>query len=234
MATLSQQSALAVGAALLTAVCVNPASAAQPALPAINTNNIIVVTNVAYGATNDGVFTNTTAIQNAINAAARGAQTNGLYGGTVKIPAPGIYLCGPLSFSNYVNLQIEAGAVLRMLPLDKYPGGDVSPANFIAGSSLHDIAVTGAGAIDGQGLPWWKDTETNSAAVRPNMINFSTSTRVLIQDVTLSNSPSPFMVVKGKAGNVTIQRVKVYAPSSSATRIPRTIPMPSTWPRPTP
>ena len=36
-------------------------------LPAINTNNIIVVTNAAYGAVGDGVTTNTTAIQNAIN-----------------------------------------------------------------------------------------------------------------------------------------------------------------------
>jgi polygalacturonase len=39
---------------------------------------------------------------------------------------------------------------------------------------------------------------------------------VLIQDVTLSNCPSQFMSIKGKQGNVTIQRVKVYAPSSGA------------------
>src|SRR6266568_3603815 len=42
----------------------------------INTNNVVNVTN--YGAVGDGVFTNTTAIQNAINAATAGVITNGL------------------------------------------------------------------------------------------------------------------------------------------------------------
>ena len=46
-------------------------------------------------------------------------------------------------------------ALLRMLPYDQYPGGIVSPANFINGSSLHDIEISGTGAIDGQGSPWW-------------------------------------------------------------------------------
>jgi len=127
----------------------------------INTNNVINVTH--YGAVNDGMFTNTVAIQSAINQAAKGGLTNGLSGGTVEIPGPGIYLCGPLSMANDVNLQIDAGAVLRMLPIDQYPGADISPPNFISASSLHDIAISGPGAIDGQGLPWWKDSETNAA-----------------------------------------------------------------------
>src|SRR5487761_2793447 len=57
----------------------------------INTNNVIIVTNAAYGAVGDGVATNTTAIQNAINAAAAGGTVNGLSGGTVEIP-PGAFL----------------------------------------------------------------------------------------------------------------------------------------------
>ncbi len=36
----------------------------------INTNNVIVVTDVTYGAVGNGIFTNTTAFQNAIDAAA--------------------------------------------------------------------------------------------------------------------------------------------------------------------
>src|SRR5947208_3300367 len=68
----------------------------------INTNNVKVVTNAAYGAVGDGVFTNTTAIQNAINDATAGGTTNSLIGGTVEIP-PGVYLCGPLTFKKNVN-----------------------------------------------------------------------------------------------------------------------------------
>jgi len=186
------------------------ALAAPPTLPTIppGTNNI-----TAFGAVGDGLTTNTAAIQNAINS----ASSAGI--GTVEIPS-GTFLSGPLTLANNLNLQLDAGATLLMLPFNKYPGGDVSPANFISASSLHDLEVSGFGVIEGQGLPWWKDTETNSAAVRPNMINFSACSRVLIQDVTLSNSPSPFIVVKGKAGNVTIQRVKVYAPSSGASSNP--------------
>ncbi len=192
----------------------NQALAVTPWTLLINTNNIVNVTN--YGAAGDGVFTNTAAIQNAINQAAKGGLTNGGYGGTVKITGPGVYLCGPLNMSNYVNLQIDAGTVLRMLPLSKYPGTDISPPDFITAANLHDLAITGSGAIDGQGLPWWKDDETNAAAIRPLMVNFGACTRVLIQDVTCSNAPAQFLIIKGTAGNVTLQRAQIYAPDSGA------------------
>lgn len=182
------------------------APAQNPALPVIP-GNTFYITN--YGAVGDGVRTNTAAIQSAISAA------NAAGGGTVRVTA-GNFVSGPIAFVNNLNLQLDAGATLTMLPLGQYPGGDVSPANFIAGSSLHDVEISGTGVIDGQGLAWWKDVETNSAAVRPNTVNFSACTRVLIQDITCSNSPSPFLVVKGKAGNVTVQRVKLYAPASTA------------------
>lgn len=54
-----------------------------PALPLINTNNIINVT--SYGAVGDNATDNTTAIQSAINTAAAG--------GTARIPA-GIFCAG--------------------------------------------------------------------------------------------------------------------------------------------
>src|SRR5215475_7568317 len=175
---------------------------ADPALPVIP-NQTFVITN--YGAIGDGVTTNTTAIQNAINA----ASTAG--GGTVEFPA-GTFLSGPLTMKSSINLQLDSGALLRMLPYDKYPGGIISPANFINGSSLHDIEISGPGAIDGQGPPWWPGYKTNN---RPVMVNFSACTRVWIRDTTFSNSPAAHLVVKGRAGNVTIEGVNILAPSSS-------------------
>jgi polygalacturonase len=191
-------------AALSTAVALPPV---LPTIPPGSTNIL------NFGAVGDGVTTNTTAIQNAINR----ASAVGI--GTVQVPA-GTFLSGPIAMTSSLNLQLDAGATLLMLPFSKYPGGDVSPANFITGSSLHDIEISGTGVIEGQGLPWWKDTETNAAAVRPNMINLSACSRVLIQDITLSNSPSQVIVIKGRAGNVTVQRVNVYAPSSGASPNP--------------
>lgn len=192
-------------------------------LPVINTNYVIVVTNSAYGAVGDGVHTNTTAIQNAINQATTGGTTNSLTGGTVEIP-PGTFLCGPLTFKSNVNLQIDAGAVLRMLPFGQYPvtwytnGGTniyfVATANFISGSSLTNIEISGAGAIDGQGTPWWPWANTNGAS-RPIMISLTGCNVELIQNVTLSNSPMFHIAIGGSSGNTTVQYVTERANSSS-------------------
>jgi polygalacturonase len=162
---------------------------ADPALPVIP-NQTFVVTD--YGAVGDGVSTNTTVIQDAINA----ASTAG--GGTVEIPS-GTFLCGPLTMKSSINLQLDSGALLRMLPYDQYPGGIVSPANFINGSSLHDVEISGTGVIDGQGSPWWPGYKTNN---RPVMVNFTACTRVWIRDATFSNSPAAHLVVKRRAGNL--------------------------------
>jgi polygalacturonase len=189
------------------------ASAIVPWSLFINTNNVVLVTNMAYGAVGDDVTTNTTAIQNAINAVAAGVTTNGLIGGTVEIPrGANAYLCGPLTLKNNVNLQIDAGAILRMLPIDKYPGGIVSPVNFISGSGLTNIEISGSGAIDGQGAPWWPGYKTN---VRPIMISLSGCNCEMIRDVTLSNSPMFHIAIGGSAKNSTVQGVTVRAPSSS-------------------
>ena len=188
------------------------AHAIAPWTLVINTNNVINV--LDFGAVGDGVTTNTTAIQNAINAAAAGPTTNGAPGGTVKIPS-GIFMCGPLTLKSSVNLQLDAGALLRMLPLGQYPGGTVNPANFISGSSLHDIEISGTGAIDGQGALWWPYANTNGA-VRPIMIRLTSCNREMIRDVTLSNSPEFHISISGSAAkNTTVQHVTIRANPSS-------------------
>jgi polygalacturonase len=191
-------------------------ASAAISLPQINTNNILNITNYGANVTNAD---NATAIQNAINAAAAGGTTNGLNGGTVRIPAgTNAYLSGPLTFKSYVNFQIDAGAILRMLPIDQYPGGIVNPSDFITGSSLHDIEISGSGAIDGQGAPWWPGYKTNS---RPTMIYFGSCSKVLLQNTTFSNSPAQFIGIKGNnAGNVTIQGITVKAPPSIGVAYP--------------
>src|SRR5438552_19167538 len=86
-------------------------ASATPALPVIP-NQIFYVTN--YGAVGDGVTTNTTAIENTINAAASSA----LHGGTVEM-TPGIFISGALTLSSSNNLQFDSGATLEMLPYDQ-------------------------------------------------------------------------------------------------------------------
>ena len=182
----------------------------NPALPVIPTN-IFSVT--SYTAVGDGVTTNTSAIQSAIKAASAAG------GGVVQVPA-GTYLCGPIQLASKVNLHLEAGALLRMLPLGKYPGGTVNPESFIGGDKLHDVAITGAGAIDGQGAAWWPFAKTSKDAKRPKMISPSNCERLLIEGVTLSNSPMFHIALGGKCNDVTIRRVTVRAPASDDKVLP--------------
>jgi polygalacturonase len=191
---------------------------AAPVLPNINTNNIITITNAPYNGTNDGITDNAVAISNAIVAASAGGNVGGLYGGTVRIPGPGVYLSGPFPLKNNVNLQIDAGAVLRLLPYGTYPGSPYStaPANFISGSGLTNIAVTGPGTIDGQGSAWWTAYNADSTIKRPVVIGLSSCSRVLLRYFTSSNPPAPHISVKGNnAGNVTFLGITNRAPATS-------------------
>jgi len=176
---------------------VNPA---QPIIP----NKIFDVKN--YGAAGDGVTPDTKAIQAAINAASAAG------GGIVEIPA-GIYLCGPLQLASQINLRVDKGATLRMLPLKQYPGGIKDPKTFISGEKLHDIAISGSGTIDGQGADWWPYAKTGTSVVRPRMIHFGGCDRVLIEEVTLCNSPMFHIGIR--SDNVTVRGVTVRAPSST-------------------
>ncbi|HEV2327298.1 MAG TPA: glycosyl hydrolase family 28 protein [Verrucomicrobiae bacterium] len=180
--------------------------AQSPALPIIPANSFNVTT---YGAVGNGITTNTAAIQNTINAAFAAG------GGTVEFPS-GVYLSGPLNFSNSINLQLDAGAILRMLPYGSYPGGS-SPADFImsASSGGHDLEVSGAGAIDGgaENSGWWTNGLGTSA--RPTLFYFNKCNRVLIENVTLSNPPSMHMVFKSSGGNITISNITINTSGSS-------------------
>ena len=175
-----------------------------PELPAIP-EGIYNITN--YGAIGDGLTTNTSAIQATINAA------SGAGGGTVEVPA-GEFLSGPIHLANQINLRVDGGAVLRMLPLDKYPGGTTDPANFISGAGLHDVAISGSGMIDGQGIPWWPFASRRGAR-RPVMIALSSSERVLIENVTLSNSPMFHIAINRRSTDVTVRKVTIRANPST-------------------
>ena len=190
-----------------------------PQLPNINTNNIMTVTDPPFNAVGDGVTDDTLAIANAIVQASQGGNTNNLLGGTVRIPAPGVYLSGPLTLQNNVNIQIDAGATLMMLPLNlftNYPAQNQTFGNLFYASGLTNLEFSGAGTIDGQGTDWWAASGSVFSG-RPYMIFFNGNCgRVLIQNLTLQNPPKMHIVFKGADNDITVQGITVNTTATNA------------------
>jgi hypothetical protein len=193
-----RQAIVAIFAFLIVSSLAHGGTPALPIIPAYSTN----VTQSPYNAVGDGTTDNTTAIQAAIN------DVNSHGGGTVQIPGPGVYMCGPLSLKNKINLQIDAGAILRMLPFGTWPG--TTP--LLSSSGIGNVEISGLGAIDGQGSAWW----TGNPGSGLYMIYFNNCKTALVQNVTISNAPAQQIVFKNKNANITILGVTIRAPSSHA------------------
>ncbi len=140
-----------------------------------------------FGATADGRTLCTEAIQKAIDR----CSTDG--GGTVYLP-PGTFRCGTLHMKNGVTLHLDPGCtLLGSTDLKDYP--PTAPAyrsytdsytekSLIYGEKLEHIAITGRGTIDGQGAAF-----EGPYKVRPYMIRFIECRDVVVEDVTIKDSP---------------------------------------------
>lgn len=165
-----------------------------------------------YGAVPNSSADAAGAIQAAIDAAAAKG------GGSVEIPS-GEFLSGPLLLASSVDLHLASGAVLRILPMSRYPTGSDGPKNFISGEGLHDISISGSGTIDGQGADWWplakkRHDKAKKDDRRPRMIALESCERVLIEGVKLMNSPRFHIAIGGPSADVTIQGITIRAPAS--------------------
>lgn len=122
----------------------------KPSFPA----NTVTLTD--FGAVSDGKTLNTDAFAAAIDAlSAKG-------GGTLNVPS-GIWLTGPIIFKSNINLHLEGGSLILFSPdPDLYPvihtvyeGYEAYRAmSPIYGEGLENVAITGDGAIDGNGAAW--------------------------------------------------------------------------------
>jgi polygalacturonase len=119
-----------------------------------------------YGAVGDGIFHNSSAFSQAIEACSASG------GGRVVIPA-GIWLTGPIHLKSNVNLHAEAGALVIFssnfndypLIYSTYEGlRTVRCTSPLTAENAENIAITGSGVFDGSGDAWrpvkkWKMTD---------------------------------------------------------------------------
>jgi len=184
-----------------------PSNPAVVPLPVIGTGTFNVT---SYGAVGDNKTDNTTAIQAALTAAGNAG------GGIVTVPS-GTFLSGPIVLGNGTRLEISSGAVLKMLPMASYPAAATA---FITANKAHDIALTGAGTIEGQGQDWWTAFATNSALARPQEVSLSNSSRVLISGLRFQNPPEEHIWVKSDT-DVTITGITIATPGTSGKSPPK-------------
>ncbi len=158
-----------------------------------------------FGARGDAVTLNTTSIQAAIDSA------HNLYvlsNRTVRVVIPrGTFVSGTLYLKSGVTLHLDNGATLlgSTNPFDYVKDPYVRWTAFIFAIGQHDIAITGAGTIDGRGwevannmvnyihlglvedpLKYDRPNETN----RPENIHFRECERIVVSGITLRNPAS--------------------------------------------
>lgn len=157
-----------------------PALAAAPHRLAQNASSLLPT-----ALAGDGVTLNTRAIQAAIDGCAAAG------GGTVLLP-PGRFLTGTLHLREHVTLRLEPGAVLLgSKRLEDYPvlhdavssyTSNYTERSLIRADGAAGIAITGAGAIDGNGPAF-----AGPYKVRPYLMRFVGCRNVHISGITLRN-----------------------------------------------
>ena len=126
---------------------------AAPAAPSIPEGRVSLAD---FGARPDGETLNTAAFERAF------AALDERGGGTLVVPS-GIWLTGPIRLRSHVRLHLEPGSLIQfsrdhaLYPLrifDARGEKSVHTTSPISGEKLEDVAITGAGVIDGGGDAW--------------------------------------------------------------------------------
>ena len=126
-----------------------------------------------YGATGIKSDDARPALQKAIDACGRAG------GGRVYVP-PGEYTSGQLHLRSGVRLYVEAGAIIyATLDSSQYDGA--KNAALIYGEDLRDIAIEGAGTLDGQSTYDWRPNEITDHYILSNQHQMEAAGKPLLR-----------------------------------------------------
>ena len=167
----------------------------------------------AFGARGDGVANDTAAIQKAIDTCEKRG------GGIVRLTA-GTYLSAPIVLKSNITFELVKGATLLGSPNHAdYPVRTEFEAPgrqpLVGATNADHVVIRGEGVIDGSGSAWWvKKGEPEHDGPAPKMMIFDHCRHLLIEGVTIRNSPG-WNLVPYASDDVVIRNVKILAPSNS-------------------
>jgi len=161
-----------------------------------------------YGAKGDGKTLDTAAIQKAIDDCA------GKGGGTVKLAGAAKFVSAPLILKSHITLDIAAGTTLEASTnhadfpeIEQFH--EKGRQSLLSATNEEDITIRGGGTIDGRGESWWENRGPGST--RPRLIVFDHCKHILMENVTVQNSPM-WQIVPYYSEDLTFRNMKVLAP----------------------
>jgi polygalacturonase len=93
--------------------------------------------------------------------------------------------------------------------------------SLVSATDATNVSITGEGVIDGAGESWWQEARAfgdhgvmGSDHTRPRLVVFDHCRHVLVEGVTIQNSPM-WQLVPYYSDDVTIRNIKVLAPQHS-------------------
>ena len=192
-------------------------------IPRIDSTTLLPLCNILnFGAVGDNRTEDTAAFALAIASCS-----------IVTLPSPYSFLIRPVKLDAHDNLTliIEKGATLvGWSDIDTWNASDggimrallwsdahrncssISKANILRYKDdlciapLVGLSIIGGGTIDGQGWRWWKFLKTRS---RPMLINLVNAQNLFVSNVTLIDSPSFHLQVRGS--DIEIEHVTIKA-----------------------
>jgi polygalacturonase len=187
--------------------------------PAIALASSLLCSPRAYGARGDGVAKDTAAIQAAVDA----CEAKG--GGTVRLTA-GTYLSAPIVLKSNITVRLDKGAtLLGSADHGDYPAKtefrEPGLQSLVSATNSSNVTITGEGVIDGAGETWWQMARTikdagvmGSDHPRPRLVVFDHCKHVVVEGVTIQNSPM-WQLVPYYSDDVIIRNIRILAPAHS-------------------
>lgn len=138
----------------------------------------------------------------------------------------GIYVSGPIELKSNVEFHLDKGAtLLGSTNHEDYPKKtefrNPGLQSLVSATGAVKVSITGEGTIDGSGESWWVAARLvkgsgimGSPDLRPRLVVFDHCRHVLVEGVTLQNSPM-WQLVPYYSDDVTIRDIRVLAPPKS-------------------